>query len=239
MNSKPNSPTSTRPHSPIPMEPNSPTMTPLRSTTPSDLFWQIQTIWKRRMIAPIFDDSILPNHWSTLLKMTLVSHIEDMITIKEILICSTHQGCQVLPTNISSASSRATSPSHRTSQNDREICGSKGDHRQLSEIPITTGARCYRSFDHLRTTNEISERIAQYVCSTGTLITTDDNERLATLWILLKDIHLVSALIRQARIKFNYLCANLIEIFVNISKIEWSQPMPAGGAVEQLGLNIL
>ena len=86
MNSKLNSPMSTKPSSPIPMEPNSPTTTPPRSTTPSDLFWQIQTIWKRRMIGPIFNDSILPNHWSTLLKKTLVLHIEDMITIKEVLI---------------------------------------------------------------------------------------------------------------------------------------------------------
>ena len=38
------------------------------------------------MIGPIFDNSILPDHWSTQLKKTLVSHIEDMITIKEILI---------------------------------------------------------------------------------------------------------------------------------------------------------
>ena len=50
--------------------------------------------------------------------------------------------------------------------------------------------------------------------------TAENDIRLATLWILLKDIHLVSALIRQVRIKFNYLCTNLIEIFVNISKIE-------------------
>ena len=86
MNSKTNSPMLTKPSSPIPTEPNSPTTTPPRLTTPSDLFWQIQTIQKRRMIGPIFDDSILPDHWSTLLKKTLVSHIEDMIMIKEVLI---------------------------------------------------------------------------------------------------------------------------------------------------------
>ena len=86
MNSKLNSPTSMKPSSPIPMTPNSPTTTPPRSTTPSDLFWKIQMIRKRRMIGPIFDNSILPNYWSTLLKRTLVSHIKDMITIKEVLI---------------------------------------------------------------------------------------------------------------------------------------------------------
>ena len=99
--------------------------------------------------------------------------------------------------------------------------------------------RSYQSFDHLRTTSEISEKIIQYAHSTGTVITTDDNERLSTLWILLKDIHLVSALIRQARNKFNYLCANLIKIFINISKMEWGQPTPPGGAIKQLGFDLL
>ena len=111
--------------------------------------------------------------------------------------------------------------------------------RPSSEIPITTEMRSYQSFDHLRTTSEISERITQYARSTGTIITTDDNKRLSTLWILLKDIRLVSALIQQARNKFNYICANLIEIFVNISKIKWGQPMPPGGSIKQLGFDLL
>ena len=38
------------------------------------------------MIGLTFDNSILPDHCSTLLKKTLVSHVEDMITIKEVLI---------------------------------------------------------------------------------------------------------------------------------------------------------
>ena len=56
---------------------------------------------------------------------------------------STHQGCQELPTDISNASSRAISPSHGTSQDDGEICGRKRNHGPLSEIPITTEARCH------------------------------------------------------------------------------------------------
>ena len=56
-------------------------------------------------------------------------------------IDTTHQGRQMLPTNISNASSRTTSPSHRTGQDDGEIHGRKGNHRPLSEIPITTEMR--------------------------------------------------------------------------------------------------
>ena len=89
-----------QPSSPIPTEPNSPTTTPLRSTTPSDLFWQIQMIRKRRMIGLIFDDLILLDHWSTLLKKTLVSHIKDMITIKEVLIVLIRDVKYYLPTSV-------------------------------------------------------------------------------------------------------------------------------------------
>ena len=85
MSSKPNSPMSTKPSSPIPMELNSPIMTPPRSTTPSDLFWQIQMIQTKRMMGPIFDDLILPSYWSTERKKALAIHIEDAIRIKEML----------------------------------------------------------------------------------------------------------------------------------------------------------
>ena len=92
--------TSTKLSSPMPTTPNSPTTTPPKSTTPSDLFWQIQTIQKKRMIGPIFDDLILLDHWSTQLKKTLVSHIEDMIMIKEVLIVLIRDVKYYLPTSV-------------------------------------------------------------------------------------------------------------------------------------------
>ena len=98
--------------------------------------------------------------------------------------------------------------------------------------------RCYRSFDHLRTIEEVSNRITQFTQTTGTKIMSTEHNRLSTLWILLKDNHLISTLIRQARI-VNDLCANLIKIFVNISKIEWGQPTPPGGSIKQLGFDLL
>ena len=152
---------------------------------------------------------------------------------------SSHLGRQILPTNVNSTTSRSTSPDNRLNQDDGEVRGSETTHQLLHKIPIIRETTGHRSFGHLRTTEEVNERLTQYAPSTSTLISSDDYEQLSILWILLKDIHLVSALIRQARIKFNYLCANLIEIFVNISKIEWSQSTPPGGAIEQLGFDLL
>ena len=112
-------------------------------------------------------------------------------------------------TNITRPSSRATSNSDAHDQSNGEIWGSTNHRRLLSEVPETRAMKSYRSFDHLRTTDEVSERITQFACSSGTIIMTNDNRWLSTLWILLKDIHLVSTLIRQARIIFNYQCADL------------------------------
>ena len=59
--------------------------TPPRSTTPSDLFWQLQMTLTKKMMGSIFDDSILPDHWSNEVKKVMAMTLEDMITIKEML----------------------------------------------------------------------------------------------------------------------------------------------------------
>ena len=51
------------------------------------------------MIGLIFDDSILPDHWSTQLKKTLISHIKDMIMIKEALTVLIRDVKYYLPTS--------------------------------------------------------------------------------------------------------------------------------------------
>ena len=52
------------------------------------------------MIGLIFDNSILPDHWSMQLKKTLVLHIEDMIMIKEALILLIKDVKCYLPTSV-------------------------------------------------------------------------------------------------------------------------------------------
>ena len=47
--------------------------------------------------------------------------------------------------------------------------------KQLQKISTERIPRCYRSFDHLRTTEEVSDRIAQFTQSTGTNITSTEH----------------------------------------------------------------
>ena len=128
--------------SPVPMEPNLPTMTPPRSTTPSDLFWQLQTTLTKKTMGPIFNDSILPDYWSTEMKRVLTIQIEDLITIKEML-AATIRDVKKLPTNISHTTSRSTSPNNKPDQIDRTIHGSETTHRLLHEVPIIQEAKLW------------------------------------------------------------------------------------------------
>ena len=51
------------------------------------------------MMGPIFDDSILLSYWSTKMKKALAIHIEDTITIKEMLTMTIRDVKYYLPTS--------------------------------------------------------------------------------------------------------------------------------------------
>jgi hypothetical protein len=73
----------------------------------------------------------------------------------------------------------------------------------------------------------------------GLTITHDDQHRLAQLWSLLKDDRFAVAIAQQARGLFNWQYADLIEIFINIAKLEWNKPLCPGTSIEQFGLDLL
>jgi hypothetical protein len=56
---------------------------------------------------------------------------------------------------------------------------------------------------------------------------------------LLKDDRFTVAAAQRARGLFNWQCANLIEIFINIAKLEWNKPLCPGTSIKQFGLDLL
>ena len=46
-------------------------------------------------------------------------------------------------------------------------------------------------------------------------------------------------MIREARGKLNWHCAELLKVFTNIAKLEWFEQILPGNSIEQLGLDIL
>jgi hypothetical protein len=100
-------------------------------------------------------------------------------------------------------------------------------------------SKFYRSFDHLRTTDEVFDRITYLARLTGNLIDTPERKCLAALWILLRDSRFVATITHQARAVFNWHCADLVEAFVNLAKLEWNGILYPGNTAEQLGLDLL
>ena len=50
---------------------------------------------------------------------------------------------------------------------------------------------------------------------------------------------LTLTLIKEARGKLNWHCAELLEVFMNIAKLEWFEQILPGNSIKQLGLDIL
>ena len=67
----------------------------------------------------------------------------------------------------------------------------------------------------------------------------DYENRLCTLWGLLQDERIIIAISNGARYIFNWQCAELVEVFANIAKMEWQSDIYPGSSIEQLGFDVL
>ena len=64
-------------------------------------------------------------------------------------------------------------------------------------------------------------------------------DRLQVLWGLLRDEQIIIAISNCARYIFNWQCAELIEVFTNIARMEWQSDIHPGSSIEQLGFDVL
>jgi hypothetical protein len=112
-------------------------------------------------------------------------------------------------------------------------------HRPLQLLPPRQTQTRNQSFSNLRSSQEIHDRINYIAAFAGLTIAHDNQHRLARLWSLLKDDRFAVAVAQQARGLFNWQCADLIEIFINIAKLEWNEPLCPGTSIKQFGLDLL
>ena len=73
----------------------------------------------------------------------------------------------------------------------------------------------------------------------GYRLATDYQDRLKVLWGLLQDDQIIIAISNRARYVFNWQCAELIEVFANIARMEWESDIHPGSSIEQLGFDVL
>ena len=98
--------------------------------------------------------------------------------------------------------------------------------------PVTT-------FERVRTSGEINQRLALITNTMGYRLATDYQDQLKVLWGLLRDDRIVIAISNRARYVFNWQCAELIEVFANIARMEWESDIYPGSSIEQLGFDVL
>jgi hypothetical protein len=113
------------------------------------------------------------------------------------------------------------------------------NRRPLRPLPSRQTQTCNQSFSNLKSGQEIHDRINYIAAFAGLTIAHDDQHRLTRLWSLLKDDRFAIAATHRARKLFNWQCADLIEIFINIAKLEWNEPLYPGTSIEQFGLDLL
>ena len=128
---------------------------------------------------------------------------------------------QVFPTSITPPK-RANERTHQsTDDGSGTVQERTGFRLPLRQILEERRLIRHRSFDHLRTVDEVFDRITYLTSISGICVTQPEKRRLAKLWILLKDDRFVLTLISQARKKLNWHCAELLEVYTNVAKLEW------------------
>jgi hypothetical protein len=147
--------------------------------------------------------------------------------------------CQDLPRSVTPDTGTNGAETTRIMASIPDVLRDEIDRQPLRPIPLRQTQTRNQSFSNLRSGQEIHDRINYIAAFAGLTIAHDDQHRLARLWSLLKDDRFAVAVTQRARGLFNWQCANLIEIFINIAKLEWNEPLCPGTSIEQFGLDLL
>jgi hypothetical protein len=146
---------------------------------------------------------------------------------------------QDLPRSVTPDTGTNRAETTRTMASIPDVLRDEIDCQPLRPIPLRQTQTRNQSFSNLRSGQEIHDRINYIAAFAGLTIAHDDQHRLARLWSLLKDDRFAVAVTQRARGLFNWQCADLIEIFINIAKLEWNEPLCPGTSIEQFGLDLL
>ena len=187
-----------------------------------------------------------PNIWREDITFTLVEQHSSsdkendggLIKVEEDIGISNSES-QVLPIDVTPPPRTAERADWGTTMSSGTIQERTGFCLPLRQILEEGRPIHYRSFDHLRTIDEVFDRITYLSSISGILVKPTEKWCLAKLWILLKDDQFTLTLIKEARGKLNWHCAELLEVFTNIAKLEWFEQILPGNSIEQLGLDIL
>jgi hypothetical protein len=147
--------------------------------------------------------------------------------------------CQDLPRSVTPDTGTNRAETTRTMASIPDVLRDEIGRRPFQPLPPRQTQTRNQSFSNLRSGQEIHDRINYIATFAGLTIAHNDQHRLARLWSLLKDNRFAVAIAQRARGLFNWQCTDLIEIFINIAKLEWNEPLCPGTSIEQFGLDLL
>src|SRR5258705_9270583 len=112
----------------------------------------------------------------------------------------------------------------------------------LLELPIPGTTNYSDIYADIRTSQQIADCIA-YINITAHLgITSEDQTRLTRIWRMITDPILSEIISNTAQAVFNYHCADLIELWINLTMLGWTadeQGTSPAGNIDQMALHIL
>jgi hypothetical protein len=146
---------------------------------------------------------------------------------------------QDLPRSVTPDTGTNGAEATRTMASIPDVLRDEIGRQPLRPLPPRQTQTRNQSFSNLRSGQEIHDRINYIAAFAGLTIAHDNQHRLARLWSLLKDDRFAVAIAQRARGLFNWQCADLIKIFINIAKLEWNEPLCPGTSIEQFGLDLL
>src|SRR5258705_10286570 len=112
----------------------------------------------------------------------------------------------------------------------------------LLELPIPGTTNYSDIYADIRTSQQIADCIT-YINITAHLgITPEDQNRLTWIWRMSTDLILSEIISKTTRAVFNYHCADLIELWINLTMLGWTADeqgaLPTGN-IDQMALDIL
>ena len=124
-------------------------------------------------------------------------------------------------------------------KDDEQIFHDLGDSQLLLEFIADKDSRYTRSYEHIKSHEDIYAQIVHVCRNAGLVIHDRDQARMAQLWGILRDFHVVKALAIHTRDLFNYHCTDLIKLYINIAELQFAEMPTPAGQLNQLRIDLL
>src|SRR6266550_4297679 len=121
----------------------------------------------------------------------------------------------------------------------KENIDPNGSRLPLVDLAIQITPGLVSSYEDLDTYSKLRGRTELTDEYAGFGLSSIHKDRITRIWRLISDVNLADAISSVARSMHNHQCGDLVEIFTNIARLEWTQPPSPGGNLDQLAIDLI